>query len=66
MTDSRDSDKPAVIVGLLRLRDHCTFSWEEPQSGGRRTAWVRATHCADCVSELERRGYEIARVAASE
>jgi hypothetical protein len=46
-------------VGLLRLRDHCTFSWQEQQGGGRRTAEVRPTHCDACVAELRQRGYDV-------
>lgn len=49
--------KPVVLVGLIRLREHCTFAWQEPEGGGRRTAEVRATHCPDCVAELRTLGY---------
>jgi hypothetical protein len=49
------------LVGLIRLRDHCTFSWEEPAPGGPRRAEVRATHCPACVAELRTKGYVIVR-----
>lgn len=49
--------KPVVLVGLIRLREHCTFTWQEPVGGKRRSAEVRATHCAECVAELRELGY---------
>jgi hypothetical protein len=58
MTSSRNPEQPVVRVGLLRVREHCTFSWYAPE-GGRRTAEVRATHCEACVAELRQRGYDI-------
>ena len=27
-----DASRPVVLVGLIRLRDHCAFTWEEPAS----------------------------------
>lgn len=47
----------AVLVGLIRINQHCTFSWEQPQEGGSRSAEVGSTHCAACVEELRRLGY---------
>ena len=46
-----------VLVGLIRLREHCAFTWEEPVTGGRRIALVRSTHCRECVTELLKLGY---------
>jgi hypothetical protein len=64
VTSSRDHEKGVVLVGLLRLREHCTFTWREPQAGGRRSAEVRSTHCEACVAELRRLGYDIVSVDA--
>jgi hypothetical protein len=50
-----------VLIGLIRLRDHCAFTWEEPVGSGRRLARVRSTHCAECIAELGRLGYLIVR-----
>jgi hypothetical protein len=61
---TRDADEGAVLVGLLRLREHCTFSWQEPQGGGRRTVEIYSTHCAACVGELRRLGYVVVSVDA--
>lgn len=55
-----DQTKPVVVVGLIRVRQHCTFRWEEPEGGGRRTVEVRATHCPECVDELRELGYLLA------
>jgi hypothetical protein len=50
--------RPAeMLVGLVRLRDHCTFAWEEPIGGGQRLAHVRRTHCEQCIAELGALGY---------
>jgi hypothetical protein len=27
--------KLVVLVGLIRVREHCTFTWQEPERGGR-------------------------------
>ena len=37
--------KPHVFTGLIRLRDHCTFTWEQPEGDPQRTAIVRENHC---------------------
>jgi hypothetical protein len=49
----------SVLVGLIRLRDHCTFTWRKQQDGGPRTVDVRANHCRECVAELVKLGYGI-------
>jgi hypothetical protein len=64
MSTSRNGEKPVMLVGLLRLRGHCTFSWREPEGGGRRAVEVQTTHCEACVAELRERGYRIVYVRA--
>ena len=49
--------KPHVFTGLIRLRDHCTFTWEQPEGDPQRTAIVRETHCDRCVAALRDLGY---------
>jgi hypothetical protein len=46
----------SVLVGLIRLRDHCTFTWSKQEDGGPRTVDVRANHCSECVAELVKLG----------
>jgi hypothetical protein len=46
-----------VLLGLIRLREHCAFTWEEPVTGGARVALVQPIHCRECVAELLRLGY---------
>jgi hypothetical protein len=55
---SSDSD-PRILVGLIRLRDHCTFTWRKQEDGGPRTVDVRTNHCSECVAELEKLGYTV-------
>jgi hypothetical protein len=51
--------KVVVLVGLIRVREHCTFTWEEPEGGGRRSAQVRETHCSECVATLRELEYRL-------
>jgi hypothetical protein len=52
-----DGSKPVLLVGLVRPRGHCAFTWEEPERGGPRVARVTSTHCAECVQELRDLAY---------
>ena len=54
---AKEPRKPAILVGLFRIREHCTFTWQEPEGGGPRSVEVRATHCAECVAALQESGY---------
>jgi hypothetical protein len=54
------------VLGLIRLRDHCAFTWEEPVGGGQRLARVRNTHCENCIAELAKRGYLTVRELSEE
>jgi hypothetical protein len=58
--------KPVVLVGLIRLREHCASTWEEPERGGRRMARVTSTHCAECVEGLSRLGYLLTRQGSAD
>lgn len=51
------ANEPVVLVGLVRPREHCTFTWLARAGGERRSAQVRITHCPECVAELRRQGY---------
>jgi hypothetical protein len=45
-----------MLVGLTRVREHCTFTWRKPETGGERMVEIRADHCLECIAELRRRG----------
>ena len=49
--------KPHVLTGLVRMREHCTFTWEQPEGEPRRTAIVRENHCEACVTAVREQGY---------
>jgi hypothetical protein len=51
-----ESEKPVLLVGLVRPRDHCTFSWKQGEAGERRTALVSTTHCTECLAALREQG----------
>ncbi len=42
------------VVGLLKVRGHCLFTWHETEIDGRRTVEVHAEHCEECIAELRR------------
>jgi hypothetical protein len=54
---SGGSESQLPIVGLVRVRDHCTFRWSVRGSTEVRTAEVDVSHCSECIEELESRGY---------
>jgi hypothetical protein len=58
--------KKHVFTGLVRPREHCTFTWEQPEGDPRRTAIVRENHCAQCVDALRERGYLLRSDAEAE
>ena len=51
-----DPTPPAILVGLVTVREHCTFTWRRSESGGARSVEIRPDHCPQCVAELGRRG----------
>ena len=57
MTD--DSSPAAPLVGLVRIREHCTFAWRRALPGGEVSVEVRDTHCPRCVAEVRQRGYRL-------
>lgn len=56
--------RPVMRVGLQRIREHCLFTWEEPEGGGKRIYQILRSHCPACVAEVERlaRAGEVERV----
>jgi hypothetical protein len=56
---TKEPKTPVTLTGLVRVREHCVFSWQEPERGGERSAVVLTTHCAACVAELQLRGYKL-------
>jgi hypothetical protein len=50
-----------TLTGLVRIRQHCLFRWQEPEGGGERTVDILPTHCAECVKEIQQRGYKSVR-----
>jgi hypothetical protein len=50
---------PRGLVGLVRLRDHCTFTWRGSEAERTRTVEVRDDHCLQCLTEARRLGYRV-------
>jgi hypothetical protein len=51
--------EPDDLVGLVRVRQHCTFTWRKAAHQDQRSVEVFGNHCADCVEEVRRRGYSL-------
>ena len=47
------------IEGLTRINGCCSFRWVGSDASEERYALVEPDHCADCVAELERRGFHL-------
>ena len=44
-------------IGLIKIRDHCLFTWREREFGrGPRRIEITSAHCEACIREL--RGLE--------
>jgi hypothetical protein len=46
-------------VGLIRVREHCNFTWRELEEGGPRHAEVLPTHCKECIEVLRQQGMQL-------
>lgn len=66
MTMARKSPIPFELVGVIRVRSHCSFRWHEPEGGGLRSAEVGPEHCETCLQELRRLRYRLVRSEGSE
>ena len=51
--------EPDDLVGLVRIRQHCTFTWRRAARQEQRSVEIFPNHCADCVDEARRRGYTL-------
>ena len=56
---------PVMLVGVMRVRKHCTFSWERPETADIRTVEVRSSHCPQCIAELRQRGFQLVNADGS-
>lgn len=56
---NRDPENPRLSTGLLRVRDHCTFTWFRQAESEQRLVHVREDHCETCIAEVRRRGYDV-------
>jgi hypothetical protein len=48
-----------TLVGLVRARDHCTFTWSKAEGSETRKIEVRPDHCLQCLAEIRRRGFRL-------
>lgn len=53
------------LEGLTRINGCCSFRWVGTDVSEERFALVEPEHCADCVAELERRGFHLVEYDAS-
>jgi hypothetical protein len=50
---------PVMLTGLIRVRNHCLFTWQEPEGGGPRSVEIWPSHCAECIAEIRERHYRL-------
>jgi hypothetical protein len=50
---------PAGLVGLVRVRDHCVFTWRAPAIDAAKKVEIEPGHCGDCIAELRNLGYVV-------
>jgi hypothetical protein len=56
---------PVILVGVIRVRRHCTFSWQRVETAVVRTVEVRSSHCTQCIAELRQRGLQLVNADGS-
>jgi hypothetical protein len=44
------------VQGSIQIRQHCTFSWRQPESAYQRIVDIENDHCETCIAELVRVG----------
>jgi hypothetical protein len=54
-----------MLVGLVRIRGHCLFTWREPV-GAERCVEILPDHCAECIAEVRRLGFLLIRPSADQ
>lgn len=54
-----DHSFPRPLVGLVRVREHCTFTWRKATPGAPASVEVREDHCPQCLADVRRRGYRL-------
>jgi hypothetical protein len=54
-----DGFTPAPLVGLIRVREHCTFNWQRLDGADVRSVIVQDHHCLQCLAEARRRGFRL-------
>lgn len=58
----KDGDSAnSMRIGLLRIREHCTFTWRQAEGETKRALEVRPHHCEHCLAEARRSGYVLRR-----
>jgi len=57
--EPKDQPAPYVLVGLVRIREHCTFTWRRQEGLGERTVHILPHHCDLCLREARRRGFRL-------
>lgn len=56
---TKTSPPPLPIVGLVRLREHCAFTWRRSEGQVQSSLEIREHHCLQCIAEARRRDYKL-------
>lgn len=65
-TAPKGPPSPALLVGLVRVREHCTFNWRRPEGLHERTIDVLPHHCEPCIREVLSRGFRLLKPDGTE
>jgi hypothetical protein len=49
-----DHDPSTETTGLIKINDHCLFTWCETIATRQRRIELRPEHCAACIDELKK------------
>jgi len=54
-----EDSTPTVVVGLVRVREHCLFTWRATTREAEKRVTVEPEHCDACIADLPRLGYAV-------
>jgi hypothetical protein len=55
--DGPSSQRP--LVGLVQMREHCTFAWRKATPAAVPSIEIDENHCPQCIAEVRQRGYRL-------
>ena len=60
MSGTEDPPSPE-LVGLVKVREHCVFTWRALSTLGAKRVRVEREHCDACIASVQEIGYVVER-----